>query len=80
MLVDWIVTTNQPFTVVEDSGFDDLLQYAHHGQDPLRIPSATTIKRRVINRTDDAIDAQRQVFEVNTNILTHYAPCQAHKS
>jgi hypothetical protein len=62
--VNWIVATNKPFTVVDDPGFTELLQYTHSAQDLLHVPSATTIKRRVMDRTEEAIAAQKQVFQV----------------
>jgi hypothetical protein len=52
--------------VVDDPGFNELLEYTHHGNESLDVPSSTTIKRRVLDRTDEAVVAQKAIFEVST--------------
>jgi hypothetical protein len=65
MLVDWVISSNQPFTVVDDPSFVELLQYGHGNDHPLHVPSSTTVKRRVMDRSIEAVEAQRSIFKVS---------------
>jgi hypothetical protein len=65
-----VVSSNQPFTVVEEPAFEDLMQATYQGDEPLHMPSASTVKRRVMDRAGESIEAQKAVFEVGLSTNT----------
>lgn len=49
LLAKWIAVTDQPFSVVEEPEFKTLLNYLHHHSTRiLALPSAETIRRRIM--------------------------------
>ena len=60
-MVEWIINTDQPFTIVENHTFRKLLKYTFTGK-TLAILSADTIKRHI-----DGL--QLKVFQKTKDIL-----------
>ncbi|KIJ35090.1 hypothetical protein M422DRAFT_181119 [Sphaerobolus stellatus SS14] len=54
--VEWIVACDQPFEEVERPEFKKLLNYTHHRPTELNVPSATTVKRRVMKLGEMTMD------------------------
>ncbi|KAJ7730114.1 hypothetical protein DFH07DRAFT_756455, partial [Mycena maculata] len=48
LLLEWLVACDQPFQEVERPEFRRLLKYVHHRSHGLRVPSASTVQRKVI--------------------------------
>jgi hypothetical protein len=46
LLVDWIMLSNQPFTVVNDLRFNELLEYTHHGNESLNVSIARSAAKQ----------------------------------
>jgi hypothetical protein len=63
-LIDYIIASNQPFTEVESEEFIDFIQYTHQNTTNLKLPSATTVQRRVFKMSEKTIDELRAVFKV----------------
>ncbi|KAJ3004761.1 hypothetical protein NUW54_g4661 [Trametes sanguinea] len=55
LLAEWIAACDQPFDAVEKPEFIKLLQFVHHRPTRLAVPSATTIKRRISEMSDDYV-------------------------
>jgi hypothetical protein len=68
-LVDWVITSNQPFTVAEEQPFRRFIQYTHQGSESLHVPSSATIKRRVIDRSQECIEAQKAEFKASASMF-----------
>ncbi len=62
-LSEWIVLCDQPFDQVEHPALRRLLQYVH-GPQILKVPSSSTIKRRIIDLSNATIDQTRNIIEV----------------
>ena len=55
MLVEWIISTNQPFDLVDNTAFRDLVTYVHHPAPDLKIPHRDAITRRIMKLGEDTI-------------------------
>ncbi|KAF5319077.1 hypothetical protein D9758_018663 [Tetrapyrgos nigripes] len=61
LLARWCAACNQPFTSVEDPEFRALLQYTRHpGRDDLKIPSAKSVRYRIMKMNDDIVVQTRE--------------------
>ena len=45
MLGEWIVLTDEPFDIVDNVAFRDLITYVHHSAPELKIPHRDAVKR-----------------------------------
>ena len=65
-MIRWIVKNDQPFNVVEDEDFRELMTFVRSG---IHIPSADTIK----NDLNDNYNASKEIFkrelQVNSFII-----------
>ena len=59
-LIEWIVTSQQPFTVVEEPSFLDFVHSLHLSA---LIPSADTIKRNIFNLYETKIVKVKDFFQ-----------------
>jgi hypothetical protein len=66
LLVKYLVVSNLPFSEVDVPEFRDLINYTYCGAQPINIPGADTIKRRVIKLSGDTIFELKQLFKVST--------------
>jgi hypothetical protein len=65
LLVKYLVVSNLPFSEVDVPEFRDLINYTYRGAQPINIPGADTIKRRVIKLSRDTIFELKQLFQVS---------------
>ena len=65
LLAKWVVATDQPFYMVDEPEFRDLLMYTHHPSLNLKIPHRDTIKRRIMTMGKDTVEATKQMFKVH---------------
>jgi len=59
-LIEWIITSQQPFTVVEEPSF---LDFVHSLHPSALIPSADTIKRNIFNLYETKIVKVKDFFQ-----------------
>ncbi|KAJ7431702.1 hypothetical protein B0H11DRAFT_2238770 [Mycena galericulata] len=73
LLAKWIAATDQPFSIVEEPEFKALLNYVHHHSARiLALPSADTIKRRIMAMGVDTEKKLAEIFAVREhNRWTH---------
>ena len=62
-LHEWIVAADQPFEATENPEFRRLLEYTHL-RPGLHIPSASTVKRRIIKMGEDTIQGIKDMIAV----------------
>jgi hypothetical protein len=62
-LVKFMIIADLPFTFVEVPEFRDFVQYTR-GPAAIHIPSADTIKRRVVVLSEKTVEEVRDFFEV----------------
>jgi hypothetical protein len=62
-LHEWVVAADQPFEATENFEFRRLLEYTHL-RPGLHIPSASTVKRRVIKMGEDTIQGIKDMIAV----------------
>lgn len=73
LLAKWIAATDQPFSVVEDPEFKALLNYVHHHSARiLKLPSADTIQRRIMDMGGDVEKKLIEAFAVNEQSCAAY--------
>lgn len=65
LLAEWTTICNQPFEEVESPSLRRVLQYVH-GSTPLRIPSADTIRRRVLELGQGALYETKELIRVSS--------------
>ncbi|KAM5546301.1 hypothetical protein V8D89_000427 [Ganoderma adspersum] len=56
LLTEWIAACDQPFDAVEKLELHSLLQYTYHRPEHLDIPSAATIKKRIMDLSDKYVE------------------------
>jgi hypothetical protein len=66
-----MVVTDQPFYVVNDVEFRELLTYTHHPSPTLKIPLRNAMKERIMKLGDDTIRETRQMFKVCAQVTRH---------
>lgn len=64
LLAEWQVACNQPFDEVEKPEFKALMEYTHRRSVPLHIPSATTMKRRIMILGQTTIEDMKTFISV----------------
>lgn len=62
--MEWLVTTDQPFSEVDNPAFHNLLQFTHNGGKKLSIPNRNTVRRRVIKMGQESANATKKFFQV----------------
>lgn len=72
MLAEWIVLTDQPFDLVDNTAFRELVTYVHHPAPELKIPHRDAMKRRIMKLGEDTVRSTKQMFAVRTNFLLHF--------
>lgn len=63
-IAEWIAADDIPFSEVEKPYFRSLLQFVHQAPE-LRIPSAATIRRRILQMGDLSISDLKQMIAVS---------------
>lgn len=63
LLGEWLVACDQPFTEVQRPELRRVFQYIHGGQ-PLDIPSANTMQRRIHELGSEAVEEVRKMIRV----------------
>ena len=61
MLAEWIFLTNQPFNLVDNTAFCELVTYVHHPAPKLKIPHCDAMKRRIMKLGEDTIRSTNSV-------------------
>lgn len=61
LLIEWVVSCDQPFSEVEHPEFRALLDYVHHPSTTLKLPAANTVQRRVM-KVGQAIEEELHDF------------------
>ncbi|KAF8227879.1 hypothetical protein L208DRAFT_1294576, partial [Tricholoma matsutake] len=64
LLTEWIVACDQPFSEVKQPEFVELLNYAHHGTSPLKIPQHNLVKRQVMKLGEEMVEEVHEMFLV----------------
>lgn len=72
MLVEWIVLTDQPFDLVDNTAFRDLVTYIHHPAPELKIPHRDAMKRRVMKLGEETIRSTRKMFAVRIDFSSYF--------
>ncbi|KAF4617983.1 hypothetical protein D9613_012957 [Agrocybe pediades] len=63
LLVEWMVSCDQPFEEVERPAFRALLDYVHMAsRKPLRVPGRTTIKKCIMHMGEDSVAKTKEMF------------------
>jgi hypothetical protein len=71
MLVKYIVVSNNPFSEVEVPEFAELMQYTYTGPGKLNMPSARTIRQRVLDLSGDIMKEIKEMFSVSLSQICH---------
>ncbi|KAI1782084.1 hypothetical protein LXA43DRAFT_977757 [Ganoderma leucocontextum] len=64
LLAEWIAACDQPFDAVEKPELHTLLQYTHRSPEHLDIPSAATIKKRIMDLSDEYVEELAATIKV----------------
>jgi hypothetical protein len=72
MLAEWIVLTDQPFDLVDNTTFRDLVTYVHHPAPELKIPHRDAMKRRVMKLGEETIRSTRKMFAVRIDFSSYF--------
>jgi hypothetical protein len=72
MLAEWIVLTDQPFDIVDNPAFRELVTYVHHPAPELKIPHRDAMRRRIMKLGEDTIQSTKQMFAVCTDISSYF--------
>lgn len=64
-LCEWIAACDQPFDTVEQPEFKRMVDYINHPNPPLHIPSATTVKNRVMDMGDETVNEIKSLINVS---------------
>lgn len=65
-MAKWVAACDQPFSVVEEPEFRELLEYAHrnsHGN--LKIPTRKGVCERIMEMKQEMVDGFREMFKVS---------------
>ena len=62
-MAEWLVACDQPFGEVERPELRRLWQYIH-GKNRLQVPSADTIKRRIIDLSNTTLEDTKSMIKV----------------
>ncbi|KAJ7469791.1 hypothetical protein B0H11DRAFT_2196741 [Mycena galericulata] len=74
LLAKWIAATDQPFSVVEEPEFKTLLNYVHHHSARiLALPSADTIRRRIMEMGENVEKKLAEIFAKSEECLIDFA-------
>jgi hypothetical protein len=65
----WLVACDQPFDEVEKPELRDLLQYVYHRANPLKIPSAKTVRTKIMKMGENSVAEMREFFAVRISLL-----------
>ncbi|KAM5534121.1 hypothetical protein V8D89_012212 [Ganoderma adspersum] len=66
LLAEWIAACDQPFDTVEKLELHSLLQYTYHRPEHLDIPSAATIKKRIMDLSDKYVEELAATIKATT--------------
>ena len=72
MLAEWIVLNDQPFDLVNNAAFRELITYIHHPAPELTIPRRDAMRKRIMKLGEDTIRSTKKMFAVHTDILLYY--------
>lgn len=65
LLAKWVAACDQPFSVVSEPEFVELLQYTHHpSATKLKIPGEKSVKRNIMQMSEDMIAQLKEHFMV----------------
>ena len=64
LLMEWIISCDQPFDQVEKPEFATMMNFTHHTGGPLKILQCNAIKQCVMKMGEETIDGVRGMFSV----------------
>ena len=70
-----MAATDQPFDTTESAEFQDLLQYVHSRQTPLKIPGRKSVQRHVMKLGEDTVASLKGMIAVRLHHIFLFLFC-----
>jgi len=65
LLAEWLVTSDQPFSEVNNPAFHDLLQYTYNCGKKLSVPNRQSVKCKIMKMGQNSVEETRKFFKVH---------------